>query len=681
MAQFTNALIHESSPYLLQHAHNPVDWVAWDPKVLERAQAENKLLLISIGYAACHWCHVMEHECFEDAEVASVMNRHFINIKIDREERPDVDHIYMDALQLLTGSGGWPLNIVALPDGRPFWGATYVPKERWVAALDQLERLYREEPDKVLGYAENLAQGIRAVNAILPDNDQNPLVLEDIRTTVDQLFPQMDLEYGGYRGAPKFMNPAHIDFLLHYATAEDTPKMLQYVCTTLTRMSRGGLYDRVGGGFARYSVDARWHIPHFEKMLYDNAQLIGIYAKAYAVTGDRTFWDVVAQTIDFACQELLDASGGFYASLDADSLSPEDELHEGAFYVWRKEELEHLLGPDFETFRTYFNINDSGYWEHGNYVLYQDKDPGTIARELGMSEPELDIKINASLRKLKSARDARPRPRLDDKVLCGWNGLMLRALTDAHNYLGDTRYLHLALRNAEFLLTKMVQDDGGLYRNLGANGKRIPGCLEDYAAVIDGFIGLYGACFGEKWLREADRLTRYCLDHFYDDQSGFFFFSPKNNPVFVRRTIEIQDNVIPSSNSMMAWNLFRLGKYLELPDYGNRATEMVQTISSHFPKFARGHIHWLHLAYTLEKPFYEWAIVGDGYIEFASLLQRRYLPNGVLAASSKNGWPAILAQRHMPEQTVFYQCSQGQCQAPVTDLETMLRKVGKANGI
>jgi len=453
----TNALIDETSPYLLQHAHNPVNWEAWNPEILQHAKKENKLLLVSIGYAACHWCHVMEHECFEDEEVANVMNSNFINIKIDREERPDVDHIYMDALQMMTGSGGWPLNIVALPDGRPFWGATYVKKNDWMSILGQLSNAYLENPQKVEEYANNLANGIKAINLVENQNDLNLFTSEQLDEAVKEWSHYFDTFLGGYKRAPKFMMPVNLNFLLHYGTSQKHEAILEYVHTTLKKMAWGGIFDHVGGGFSRYSVDTKWHVPHFEKMLYDNGQLVSLYAKAYAATKNELYKTTVEQTIAFVEKELMHNTFGFYSSLDADSLTKTGELEEGAYYVWQEGELKTLLGNNFTIFKDYFNINRYGHWEHGNYVLIRDASEEKIAQKYSIDIAELKGLINNSLILLDAERNKRNRPRLDDKILTSWNGLMLNGLVDAYRYIGNESYLELALKNADFILCNSNQ--------------------------------------------------------------------------------------------------------------------------------------------------------------------------------------------------------------------------------
>ena len=675
--KFTNELIKETSPYLLQHAHNPVNWEAWHPEVLERAKKENKLLLISIGYAACHWCHVMEHECFEDEEVAEVMNTHFINIKIDREERPDVDHIYMDALQLMTGSGGWPLNIVALPDGRPFWGATYVEKANWTKILEQLSRAYQEDPDKVREYAENLSNGIREVNLINTDVNKDILNTEQLGKVVKDWSKYFDTYLGGYKRAPKFMMPVNLNFLLHYGTAQNDENVLEYVNTTLTRMAWGGIFDHVGGGFSRYSVDTKWHVPHFEKMLYDNGQLVSLYSQAYAATGNELYKQTAARTIDFIVKELMDKNHGFYSSLDADSLTPEGELEEGAYYVWTEEKLKSLLKADFPVFKDYFNINSYGAWEHGNYVLIRDATTEKIAKKHNMRPLDLQKTIEENLVTLNNERNKRQRPRLDDKILTSWNGLMLKGLTDAYRYLGDEKYATLALNNAQFIENTMLQTDGSLLHNHKNGQSTINGYLEDYAAVIDGYIGLYEVCADEKWLTLAKQLTDYCVENFLDPESGLFFFTSKQDAIMIRRTLETTDNVVPASNSIMAKNLFKLSRFYFEKTYEDRALQMLKRMQENLSENGQNHANWLALNLFMDQPFYEVAIVGENYTSTLLSLEKNYVPNAIFSGTEKDSELPILKDRYSEDQTLIYVCQHGSCKLPVTDISKALRSLSE----
>ncbi len=673
--EHTNALIHETSPYLLQHAHNPVNWEAWHPEVLERAKKEDKLLLISIGYAACHWCHVMEKECFEDPEVAKVMNEHFINIKIDREERPDVDQIYMDAIQIISGNGGWPLNIVALPDGRPFWGATYVPKENWMKSLHQLADLYQKDKPRITQYASDLANGLHAINLVEHNKESDLFNLEQLEASVHNWSQYFDIFLGGHKRAPKFMMPNNWEFLLHYATTQNRKDIMEFVDTTLTRMAYGGIFDHVGGGFSRYAVDTKWHVPHFEKMLYDNGQLISLYAKTYAVTKNELYKKVVEETIAFTKEELLDENGGFYSSLDADSLDEHGNLEEGAYYVWMKEELERLLGNDLEVFQDYFNINSYGLWEEENYVLIRDRNDEELAQKHGISVLGLQKKMKADLAILKKERSKRPKPRLDDKILTSWNALMLKGLIDAYRYLGNQEYLDLALKNADFIQKEMVKEDHSLYRNHKQGKSTINAFLEDYATLIDAYISLYEVTFDEQWLYNAKSLTDYAHQHFFDVDSGMYFFTSDEDRSLIRRSIETNDNVISSSNSIMANNLFKLDKLFYGEGYGSIATQMLKNVQQDFGQRAQGYANWLHLVLYLNQNFYEIALVGTQSKTMGTEVASHYIPNSILAGSKGKSNLELLQNREVPDKTLAYVCIEGACKLPVSTAEEVLVQV------
>lgn len=673
--KYTNALIDETSPYLLQHAHNPVNWEAWKPEVLERAKKENKPLLISIGYAACHWCHVMEHECFEDEEVAQMMNENFINIKIDREERPDVDQIYMDALQMMTGNGGWPLNVVALPDGRPFWGATYLPKENWIKSLEKLLELYASDKGKVEEYASNLERGIKAINLVEVNTKDESFPMDSLNTAVAKWSAYFDTYLGGYKRAPKFMMPNNLDFLMHYAVSEENDSIMEYVNTTLTRMAYGGIFDPIDGGFSRYSVDTKWHVPHFEKMLYDNGQLVSLYAKAYAKTKNPLYKDVVEKTIDFVQTEWMDESGGFYSSLDADSQNDAGQLEEGAYYVWTENELDSLLGPDFAIFKDYYNINSYGHWENGHYVLIRDKSDGEIAQKHQISVNELNSVISRALKKLKTVRDERPKPRLDDKILTSWNGLMLKGLVDAHRYLQNEDYLNVALKNARFLEKEMIKPDGTLYRNHKNGTSTINAFLDDYATIIEAYIALYEVTFDEHWLQLAKGLTDTAISNFKDEENGMFFYTSNEDEGLIRRSMEVNDNVISSSNSIMANNLLKLNKLFPNDGYGVQVNQMVRNVQNNFMENGQSFANWMNLVLFQNKNFYEIAVVGEDYQELGNEISSHYLPNSILVGSEKEGNLDLLKSRYNEGQTLIYVCIEGTCKLPVTSVDKAVQQL------
>ncbi|HAH53865.1 MAG TPA: thioredoxin domain-containing protein, partial [Flavobacterium sp.] len=450
-----NQLSQETSPYLLQHANNPVHWKAWNVNSLAEAKEKNSLIIISIGYSACHWCHVMEHESFEDQEVADVMNKNFINIKVDREERPDVDSVYMKAVQLMTRRGGWPLNVVALPDGRPIWGGTYFRKQEWMETLGQLQEVYQSNPEKVIDYAEKLHQGIQSLSIIENINSKTTFNQHDLSPLVENWAADFDLEFGGMSRAPKFMMPNNYHFLLRFAFQKNDMKLFDFVNLTLTRMAYGGVFDTVDGGFSRYSVDNKWHVPHFEKMLYDNGQLISLYSDAYKLTKNPLYKEVIEKTLAFVQRELMNIEGGFYCALDADSLNTDNHLEEGAFYVWKIPELKTIIGDDFDLFSQVFNINSFGLWEDENYVLIQNKSLNDIAKTNNITLSTLQKKKLFWDKILYIKREKRSKPRLDDKCLTSWNALMLKGFVDAFKALENENYLILALKNANFIINNL----------------------------------------------------------------------------------------------------------------------------------------------------------------------------------------------------------------------------------
>ena len=673
--KFTNNLIHETSPYLLQHAHNPVNWHAWNKETLELAKKENKLLLISIGYAACHWCHVMEHESFEDSTVAAIMNEHFINVKVDREERPDVDQIYMSAVQLITGRGGWPLNAVALPDGRPFWGGTYFPKDSWMKVLTQISDLYKNDPAKVEEHAQKLTEGIQQSDLITLKTDAANFTVDELQSAVQKWLPSMDIKNGGRMGAPKFPMPNNIQFLLRYGIQKNDTMINNYVNTTLTKMAYGGINDQIGGGFARYSVDDHWHIPHFEKMLYDNAQLISLYSNAYLATKNPLYKQVVFETTQFIERELYNETGAFYSSLDADSLTADQELEEGAFYVWTKEELQKIIKSDFELFSKYYNVSLFGKWEKDKYNLIRNASDKDFAKKNNISEENLSKKIIQWKKILLKEREKRNRPRLDDKTLTSWNALMLKAYVNAYTVFNEEHFLKIALKNAYFISHKQGKEDGGLYRNFKNGKSNIEAYLEDYATTIDAFISLYEATFDENWLIQAKQLTDYCFDHFYDDQSKMFFFTSDKDIELISRKIEIDDNVIPSSNSIMANNLFKLGHYYENKNYSNNAKIMLNNIKENAIKYAAGASNWLSLYSNFLGDFYEIAISGNEAKEKLKEINQNYIPNKLLVGSTKKSELPLLKYKYSDKETTIFICIDGACQMPENETKKALKQI------
>lgn len=668
-----NTLINETSPYLLQHAFNPVNWYPWNEEVLQQAIDNNKLLLISIGYSSCHWCHVMAHENFEDESVAALMNQNFINIKIDREERPDVDHIYMNALQKMTGHGGWPLNIVALPDGRPFWGVTYLQKEQWIGTLHQLIDLFKQSPNDVFNYAEKLAASIQPINPLIFHENENIFNPEIFENSCLEIESEFDRNWGGGKGAPKFMMPSKYHFLLRLATQNNHENLRKQVVLTLNKMSAGGIFDQLGGGFSRYSTDEKWLVPHFEKMLYDNAFLVSLYSDVFLVTKNSAYKKVVESTLEFVKRELTGEKGNFYCALDADSLNKNGVLEEGAFYVWEKTELQGCLGDNFLVFSDYFNVNDAGYWESEKYVLNRSQSHSFLAKKYKISETELKTKIDHCVEILLKVRNQREKPGLDDKSLTSWNAIMLKAHLDAYRVFQEQEYLDVALRNADFILKNMLQSKGVLFHTFKDEKATVNGFLEDYAFVIDAFIALYENTFDEKWLELACDLTQTALENFYENETAFFYFNSKVDRSLIARPVELQDNVIPSSNSVMAKNLFRLSHFLDNQEYYSISEKMLKSIFSQATAYPDAFFNWLNLLMDFTNDFYELAILGDNVKQELFEINRKYLPNKVIAGKSKKSDLPLLKNRWHPGETWLYVCKKQTCQKPVQSAKEALK--------
>lgn len=672
---FTNHLINESSPYLLLHAHNPVDWYPWGSEALEKAKEENKLLIISIGYAACHWCHVMEKESFADEEAARIMNKNFISIKIDREERPDIDQVYMTASHILTGGGGWPLNAVALPDGRPFFAGTYFPKKQWMLLLEQIQRIYRDNPQQIEAQAESLSQGVRSTGEI----SLNPTDLSLNPAVLDQIFQDwqgsIDYLWGGEKRAPKFPLPVGYQYLLTYYHLTQKAQALEAVKITLDKMAMGGIYDQIGGGFARYSTDKYWKVPHFEKMLYDNAQLVSLYSHAYQATENPLYKAAVYETLDFVERELTspEVPGGglgFYSSLDADS-----EGEEGKFYLWTEAEIKQVLAGDAPLIMDYYNVTDQGNWENGQNILHrlETDEAFTAARKISLQQ--LEEHIRDAKQKLLAVRSHRVRPALDDKILTAWNALMLTGYVDAYRAFGDERFLKQALKNAGLITGNMMSPDGRLYRSYKNGKSTINAFLDDYAFTIAAFISLYRATFAGHWLSLARDLTGYTLDHFYDKTGGMFYYTSDQDPGLIARKMEISDNVIPSSNSRMALNLYLLGEYFSVEDYTLKARQMLNNIKPALVSGGSYYANWdLLMAYCIFPPF-EVAVVGDDWEQKRKELERRFLPHMILMGGAEEGHLPFLKGKFQKGKTLIYICRDKRCMLPVVEVEEALKQM------
>lgn len=667
--KYTNSLINETSPYLLQHAHNPVNWHAWNKEAFELAKKEDKLVLVSIGYSACHWCHVMEHESFEDEQTAQLMDDHFINIKVDREERPDVDQVYMTAVQLMTGHGGWPLNCFVLPDGRPVYGGTYFQKQQWQNILLNLADLWKNDRDKIFDYAAQLTEGVQRAELISANKEDSPLSIEILHQTIDNWKQRFDNKEGGPNRAPKFPLPNNYLFLLHLSPAlsalgGERTDLVKHFNLTLQKMAFGGIYDQVGGGFARYSTDMLWKVPHFEKMLYDNAQLVSLYSEAFKATGNKLYKEVVYETIEFVKRELTSAEGAFYSALDADS-----EGVEGKYYVWTKDELKNILGNKYELTAEYYNVNELGYWEHDNYILLRTKTDTEIAEQFNISVDELKKEIGQVKKELLKAREKRVKPGLDDKSLTSWNALMLKGLVDAYCAFGENEFLQSALKNARFIINKQLKSDGSLYHSYKNGRSTINGFLEDYAFTIEAFIALYQATFDEQWLNSSKKLMEYTIQHFHDSKSGMFYFTSDMDEALITRKMEVSDNVIPASCSCIATSLFILGHYLGNTTYIAMSKQMLNNVIRDIPQYGAGYSNWCMLLLNFTAPFYEVAIVGKDVDEKRKHFDKYYLPNMIFAGSRTASPIPLLNNRYVEGKTLIYVCENNTCKKPVEDVE------------
>ncbi len=673
---YTNELINETSPYLLQHAHNPVDWRGWNAATLQKAKDEQKLMVISIGYAACHWCHVMERESFEDSLVAATMNEHFISVKVDREERPDVDQIYINAVQLMTGSAGWPLNVITLPDGRPVWGGTYFKKEAWIDALTKIQEVYEREPEKLEEYAAKLEEGIKSMDLITLNTEAIDFSTYDTESLLENWGTTFDHRFGGYKRAPKFMMPNNYSYLLRHAVQHQDTTLLNYVTLTLDQIAFGGVYDHIGGGFARYSVDEKWHVPHFEKMLYDNAQLVSLYSNAYLVTKNPLYKEVVTETLTFIEREMTqDSSGAFYSSLDADSKTETGELEEGAYYIYTKEELQEVLGEDFELFSDYYNVNSFGKWENGHYVLIKDKHDADFVAEHNIEAEAFQKKKNTWQEQLLAYRNKRDRPRLDDKTLTSWNGLMLKGYVDAYKAFQNESYLDTALKNAHFIADSQLQESGALWHSHKDGASTINGYLEDYAAVVEAYISLYEVTMDMQWLQKSKKMTDYVFEHFFDKDKQMFYFTSKEDAALMTRTIEYRDNVIPASNSIMANNLFQLSHYYDEPTYATTAQQMLKNVEAEMAQYPSGFSNWMQLLANYQTKYYEVVVVGPEASEKIKEINKTYIPNALLAGSTEKSDAYLLEGRYVAGETLIYVCVNNTCKLPVRDPKNAIESI------
>jgi uncharacterized protein YyaL (SSP411 family) len=679
----TNRLIHETSPYLLQHAHNPVDWYAWGEEALERARAEDKAILLSIGYSACHWCHVMEHESFENEAIAKLMNDNFVNIKVDREERPDLDAIYMSAVQMMTGHGGWPMTVFLTPDQVPFYGGTYFPPEDrygipgFPRILISIAEAYRVRRDEIASNAQAVITELRRMNSVSASSEE--LSPDALDACVRQLMRSFDPVNGGFGSKPKFPPSMTLSFLLRHYHRTGDRAALAAVELTLGKMAHGGIYDQLGGGFHRYSVDEKWLVPHFEKMLYDNAQLARLYTDAWLATGRPLYRRIAEETLDYVLREMTDARGGFYSTQDADS-----EGEEGKFFVWTPAEIRQLLGAeDAALFCRYYDVTEEGNFEEKN-ILHVDVEMESVARLLGVDIERMRAATERGRRVLFEAREGRIKPGRDEKMLTAWNGLMLRAFAEAANAFGRSDYRDAAVRNAEFVLANLKRGDR-LLRTHRDGESKLNAYLEDYAYFADGLLALYEATFDARWFTEARALAETMIELFQDETDGGFFFTSSDHEDLIARTREIYDNATPAGNSVAADVLLRLSLFTgeaRYRDLAERTIRLAREVMMRAPS-AFGRL-LCALDLYLSSPL-EIAVVGDGEdaarAEMLSEVYGRYMPNRVVAASAPGDQGAVAAipllagRKALGGRATAYVCRNFHCEAPITEAAELAAKI------
>jgi uncharacterized protein YyaL (SSP411 family) len=674
-----NRLANETSPYLLQHANNPVDWYAWGPDALARSRAENKPILLSIGYAACHWCHVMEHESFEDEATAGLMNERFVNIKVDREERPDLDGIYMQAVQAMTGHGGWPMTVFLTPEGVPFYGGTYFPKDdrhgmpSFKRILLAVSDAYHKKPDDVARTAASVREMYDA--AAEQTRSAGPLSKEVLDRAYRSLAERHDERYGGFEGAPKFPQTMSLDFLMRYWARTGIEHALEMVKRSFLHMARGGIYDQIGGGFARYSVDAMWLVPHFEKMIYDNALLVRLGAHLWQATGDPEVRRVTEQTIDWALREMRSPEGGFYSSLDADS-----EGHEGKFYVWDASEIDQLLEHDAPIARAYWGVTDEGNLE-GKNILSVVADRRVVAARNSTTPDAVDAIIGRATTTLYSAREKRVWPGRDDKILTSWNAHMVRGIAEAARAFGNDRYRTAAAETAEFLFEKLVSD-GRVYRSFKDARARIAGYLEDYAALGLAALAMYEITFDERWFSRARDMADATVRWFWDDTAAAFFDTSSDHETLITRPKDITDNALPSGTSLAVELLVRIAELTADVDARRRATYVAETLAPAMMRYPSAFGHLLGSADMLINGAVELAIVGDPTAADFSALERaaaaRYIPSLVIAGGAPGGSLALLEGRDARDgHATAYVCRGYACEAPATTPESLAEQLAR----
>jgi uncharacterized protein YyaL (SSP411 family) len=668
-----NKLIHSTSPYLLQHAHNPVDWHEWGKEALDKAVREDKPILVSIGYSSCHWCHVMEHESFEKESIAAVMNKFFVCIKVDREERPDIDQVYMDAVHMLGVQGGWPLNVFLTSEQKPFFGGTYFSPQVWVEVLNNINRAYRANRKQIEETAEELR--LHLLTSEVARYKQSPApsnLIPDLNEIYNKFSAKFDRKWGGLDKEPKFIMPSIWLWMLRISQVTKNPEALGRVTFTLKKIAKGGIYDQIGGGFARYSVDRRWFAPHFEKMLYDNAQLLTLYSEAYSVTEEESFRTIVYETFDWLQRTMTDANGGFFSALDADS-----EGVEGKYYVWTKNQLREILQDHESLISAFYGVTETGNWEHGTNILMQIKDEPEFLREHVIKPDEWNSTLRESKAKLLEVRNGRIPPALDDKIITGWNAMMVGGLTDAFRAFGESRFLDAAVKNIRFMEDNLFEG-AKLYRSFKMKRSHTEGFLDDYAFYILALVRLYQVTFNEAYINRAKQLNEYVIAQFFDPADGFFFYTSRTAEPLISRKKEIFDNVIPSSNAVMAQNLNQLGLLLDRDDWKKMAITMVTSLS-HLIKQEPAYMSYWGMVYTeVEKGIAEVVLAGQDIDRLRNDLQRHFVPFSIIQGSTgTSDLPLQKDKKPVDGKATIYVCYNKTCKLPVHTVDEAMQQLAQ----
>lgn len=673
-----NSLVDSSSPYLLQHANNPVNWFPWSDEALKLAKQHDKPIIVSIGYSACHWCHVMEVESFNNQEIANLMNENFICIKVDREERPDVDQIYMEALQVMGLRGGWPLNVLLTPDQKPFYGGTYFSPPDWSGLLENVVNVFKARREELEESAEKYTNSLRTsdLERFVTSEPISALVKTDFLASVQKIKANFDDVWGGLQKVPKFPIPASWNYLLEVFEYYQDEDSLSMTALTLEKMASGGIYDHIGGGFARYSTDDEWHIPHFEKMLYDNGQLLSLFANAHSRIPDADFSKLIRQTISWLKTEMLSPNGGFYAAMDADS-----EGEEGKFYTWTYDDFINIPSAHAGVLADFYDVRETGNWEEGKNTLRTLISVEEYAKKIDLDRKTLIDNIHEFESEARKYRNNRVKPALDDKILASWNGLTIRGLSECYKTLQDISIAELSVKTGDFILNNLIIENQ-LYRNFKNSKASIPAFLEDYAWVIDGFIGLYEISLDFKWLKNAKSLTDYAVKYFYDSNEGFFFYTDENSEQLLARKKEFIDHVMPSSNAGMAKNLYLLGQYFQDDKFLKVSNQMIATMSQSVTNNPGYLTYWASAGLLQANPTTEVVIAGDFNQKDLMKLLNLHKGNLLIMGASEEEQihlPLTKGKNAINDEVTFYVCRNKTCQLPVKDITSAIRQIKNEN--